>query len=240
MRRSPISICRGAPLLLMTVAGGCMVPQTPVGVINPPPTPAASSTSTWSPFTRTVNNEPPPPPSNDDANIIGVRKFIMQEPWLSFSPDGLRQVDGFKATIYLESGTTGKGAFGDGNIRVSMYTVDREGGSEHLRLAVQWELTPEQTVPWRVKKATRLGWGYGLRLPWGDADVGGKEVEVVFQFLRKDGTVVSSEPIRLRVPARNLRVVSRDEASPRGADGAGPIAAPAVPTAPSKSLVAGQ
>lgn len=146
----------------------------------------------------------------EDPNIIGVRKIISQEPWLSFSPDGLREVDGLKMTLYLESGTTGKGAFGDGTIRITLYSVEQTGeSSERLKREYRWELTPLQSLPWRAKDSNRLGWGYGLRLPWKGVDVSGKEVEIVAQFERRDGQMLSAEPIRLRVPARKSKIVTQ-------------------------------
>ncbi|MCK6455340.1 MAG: hypothetical protein L6Q92_02240 [Phycisphaerae bacterium] len=161
----------------------------------------------------TPRTEPP-----DDPNIIGVHKFVAQEPWLSFRQEGPPQVDGIKTTLYLESGTTGKGAFGDGTIRVSMYTVDRyPDGSEHVTRAYQWELTPEQSLPWRRVKETRLGWGYGLHLQWKDVDVADREIELVYAFERRDGRVVSSKPIRLRVPPR-ATVVRPEPKSPEKAE----------------------
>lgn len=184
--------------------------------------------------------EPPPiapkkiesvPAPEDDPNIVGVRKFISQEPWLSFNQEGLRQPEGFKATLYLESGTTGRGAFGDGTIRISLYTVDRDSKGERLKLAKRWEISPQDSVPWRARRPTQLGWGYGLRLPWGDAKLAGKEVEFVFQFVRRDGAMLSAEPIRMKVPPRNVRIVTRDDAPDEpGADQSQQAAAPAEAT----------
>jgi len=236
MIRNAISTLTAALVLLM-LTSACMVPQTPMGGTSSaaPAQAGTSSPGQWPMFTSASVRDAAAEAPKDDANIIGVRKFIAQEPWLSFSKEGLRQADGFKATLYLESGTSGKGAFGDGNIRISMYTVERDGDGEHLRLAVQWELAPEQTLPWRVKKATRLGWGYGLRLPWGDADVCGREVEVSFQFLRKDDAIISAEPVRLRVPPRSVRIVTRDEApvaSPAGQLGVRPVAPKSLASSP--------
>ncbi len=172
----------------------------------------------WAPPKDT--SEPPPivpkkmesvPAPADDANIVGVRKFISQEPWLSFNQEGLRQPEGFKATLYLESGTTGRGAFGDGTIRISVYTVERDSKGERLKLAKRWEISPQDSIPWRARRPTQLGWGYGLRLPWGEAKLGGKEVEFVFQFVRKDGAMLSAEPIRMKVPPKNMRIVTRED-----------------------------
>lgn len=157
----------------------------------------------------------------DDPNIIGVRKFLSQDPWLSFNREGVREADGFKATVYLESGTSGKGAFGDGILRVVMYSVqrDRRGAEETLTREYRWDLTPMQSTPWRAKRPTRLGNGYGLRLSWGSADVHGKEIELVFQFIRRDGSIVTAEPQRLRVPDRSVRVVNRIEPDAQAANG---------------------
>lgn len=157
----------------------------------------------------------------DDVNIIGVRKFISQEPWLSFNKEGVRQAEGLKATVYLESGTSGKGAFGDGILRVVLYSVHRDPqtGEETLRREYRWDLTPRQSVPWRAKQQSVQGWGYGLRLNWGNAEVRGREIELVFQFIRRDGNIVTGEPQRLRVPERNVRIVNRIDPDSLGATG---------------------
>lgn len=197
------------PLFVM----GCMQSQT-TGVnplIRTQPQPAPMPV-TQVPVYNPQAGDPPPPP--DEPNIIGIRKIISQEPWLSFNREGLRQAEGFKATVYLESGKTGRGAFGDGTIRVSMYVVDRGADGETLQLAARWELDPEQSIPWRARRPTQLGWGYGLRLPWGEANVNGREIELVFQYLRRDGVVLSSEPMRLRVPPRGVRIIARQDGSP--------------------------
>lgn len=192
----------------------------------------------WGPAPE--KSEPPPvvqkkiesvPAPADDPNIVGVRKFISQEPWLSFNREGLRQPEGFKATLYLESGTTGRGAFGDGTIRISLYTVDRDPQGERLKLAKRWEISPEDSMPWRARRPTQLGWGYGLRLPWGDAKLAGKEVEFVFQFVRRDGAMLSAEPIRMKVPPRNVRIVTRDDSADEPGEAEAPQAAEQPPPA---------
>jgi hypothetical protein len=166
---------------------------------------------------KTSNAGKQPP---DDPNIISIHKYVSQEPWLSFNPAGLREADGFKAAVYLESGTTGLGAFGDGTIRITMYVVERTDLlTEELVPMYRWELNSEQSTPWRFRNPTRLGWGYGLRLPWRDVDVSGKEIELAFQYQRRDGQMISSEPIRLRVPARSTRILAERRVENAGTTG---------------------
>lgn len=178
---------------------------------------------------------PPPPKPVDDPNIIGVRKFVSQEPWLSFNREGLRKVEGLKATVYLESGTTGRGAFGDGTLRVTVYSIEKlKDNSERLKREYRWDLEPAQTTPWRVKQPSRLGWAYGLRLKWGDeVQVAGKEVELSFQFVRRDGQIISAEPLRMRVPVTAARLATgaeeaEEESAPR------PVAPKLIPPKPAQ------
>ncbi len=169
---------------------------------------------------RRIDEVDRPPP--DDPNVIAVRKFISQEPWLTFSRDGSRDPEGFKATVYLESGSTGRGVFGDGLLRVVLFIVDRAAdGTERLTPMKQWQFTPEQSFPWRAAKRTWLGWGYGLRLPWTGIDPCGREIQLVFEFVRRDGQAVVSEPVRLRVPQRTTRVVSNPPFGPAAPPGFG-------------------
>lgn len=229
-----------AALFFALASAGCLQNQSGqfVPMWSPTPDPAQPP-----PIVRKKIESVPAPP--DDPNVVGVRKFVSQEPWLSFNREGLRQAEGFKATVYLESGTTGRGAFGDGTLRISMYTVDRDSKGERLRLAKRWEISPEDSIPWRARRPTQLGWGYGLRLPWGDANVAGKEVEFVFQFVRKDGAMLSAEPIRMKVPPNSARIVTREETLPEDETGPDEPAAPQQRPQPtvrrrvSKSLPAG-
>ena len=55
------------------------------------------------------------------------------------------------------------------------------------RLIKEWAFDVEQAMPFRAKKKSRWGWGYGLFLTWNDLDLRGKEVRLVITFERADG-----------------------------------------------------
>lgn len=141
------------------------------------------------------------------SNIARVHKFFETVPWLIFDDQGSGKIDGFKCTVYLEPptppGQPVKGVFGTGTILVEMFRLDRAaGGGEVATPVYHWELSPEKAFPWRARKPTLLGWGYGLRLQWGkDVDVAGKMVAIVIKYIREDGRVIGTKRKVLRVPA---------------------------------------
>ncbi len=142
-----------------------------------------------------------------ESNIIRVNKFFSADPWLCFNNDGTGRVDGVRLTVYLEGASQPKGVFGNGSILVEMYRLDRDAkGSESAALLHSWELPPHEAYPWRAKRPTGMGWGYGLRLPWPDElDVAGRQVAFLVKYRRDDGRLLSSSRQVLRVPApRNL------------------------------------
>ena len=139
-------------------------------------------------------------------DIVQVKKFYPGSPWLSFDEAGDPNPEGFKVNVYLLSAANGLGVFGDGNIVVTMYTVPEiqpEGAppAEPV-LKKRWVLTPEDCMPFRATRRTVMGYGYGLRLTWGDVDVLGKTVTVTIAFERRDGTIIQSQPQTFRVPPR--------------------------------------
>jgi hypothetical protein len=138
-----------------------------------------------------------------ESNIIRVSKFFSADPWLSFASDGSGKVDGVRITVYLEGPSAPKGVFGDGTMVVEMYRLDTDKhGRETATSVYKCELPPEQAYPWRAKKPTGMGWGYGLRLQWpAELDVQGKQVAFVVRYLRTDGRVVSSSRQVVKVPA---------------------------------------
>lgn len=138
------------------------------------------------------------------TNIIAVRTFGFKEPWISFDAEGDRNAEGFKLTVVLESGDGPQGVVGDGLLMIKMYRIDRGPGGKRMREpACEWEFTPEQATPFLSRKKREWGWGYGLRLNWGDADVYGREVEVVASFKLLDGRVIAGTPLSMKVPAKD-------------------------------------
>ena len=136
------------------------------------------------------------------SNIVSVNKFFSSVPWLIFDDPSSGRIDGFKCTLYLEGYDSPKGVFGTGTIVVTMYRIENDPlGREFTTQVHEWELPPHKAFPWRAKKATMIGWGYGLRLHWGkDLDVMGRRIAIVIKYIRDDGRVLSSSRTVLRVP----------------------------------------
>jgi len=148
------------------------------------------------------------------SDIIGVRRYFQNNPFLSFDDQSDPNPEGFKVTFYAVSDATQVGAFGDGLIRFKMYVIEPglEGEPATGRLVKTWEFDPQQAMRWRVRRRTTLGWPYFFHLNWGDADPYGKEIRIVPEFVRADGRVIKGSPKALKVPFRKQRVILLDEA----------------------------
>ncbi|HPF39939.1 MAG TPA: hypothetical protein P5081_12180 [Phycisphaerae bacterium] len=147
-------------------------------------------------------------PETERADIVQVANFVPTNPWLIFDPlDG--KIDGFKCNIYLGANHEGKfkGFFGDGTIVVQMFAdVGKDEAKSDMKLAHTWELTPDDAYPWRARKQTMLGWGYGLRLQWPkELELGGRKIAILVSYRRTDGRMISSsKPTVRRVPIRGV------------------------------------
>ena len=141
-----------------------------------------------------------------ETDVIAVKKFYAPVPWLSFDEAGDANPEGFKVTLYLVSARTDKGAFGDGDIIVSLYEYDPRPASRTYQprppeLFKQWVLDPAAVLPFRAKRPTFLGYGYQLRLNWGDIDILGKTISINIDFRRRDGRLIRGQPQSFQVPA---------------------------------------
>lgn len=148
---------------------------------------------------------PPPkaaPSAAPQSNVVRVTKFFNQNPWLSFTSDGSAMVDGVGFAVYLEGADGPRGVFGTGTIVVTMYRLDFDPlGREMATPVHEWVLPPDKAYPWRSKRATALGWGYGLRLQWPETvKVAGKQVAIIVKYVREDGREISSSRQVLKVP----------------------------------------
>ena len=191
---------RALPLLALAALnmGGCLNPKSndpPPWMPKPTKPPAPSKAATPEDKKTTL---PPPAP---DKNVNSVHMLIKQEPWISFKDDA--NPGGLQINLFLGSGSSDKGVYGDGTIEINMYrTVARRDGRKARVLVKKWEFDPEQALPYLLRRPTAFGWGYGFRLNWGDADVLGKEVMLVTRFIRPDGQIVAGQPKHLKVPPR--------------------------------------
>jgi hypothetical protein len=149
-------------------------------------------------------------------DIVRIRAFIRPKPWLNFDPSDPRKVNGLAITMYLESARLQKGVFGAGTIRVVLFedlvgdrskTTTAPNAPERVtgKKLFEWELTPDQAMPYRVvrrpERVSVMGDAYQLRLSWGDLDLSGKSVCVVLEYIRTDGQRVVRTPSHLRIPA---------------------------------------
>lgn len=146
-----------------------------------------------------------------DSNIVRVNKFFSQAPWLCFKNDGSKRIDGVSFTVYLEGSEQPKGVFGSGTLAVIMYRLDYDPlGNEMATELKEWRMTAEEAYVWRAKKASALGWGYGMRLNWDDKiDVSGQQVAFVVKYIREDGRTISSSRQVLKVPASAATVAHK-------------------------------
>lgn len=148
------------------------------------------------------------------SDIIAVRRYFENNPFLSFDDQADPNPEGFKVTYYAVSSATKKGAHGDGVIRFRMYIIEPavDDGPSVGRLAKTWEFDPQQAMGWRVSRMSALGWPYLFHLNWGDADPYGREIRIVPEFVRRDGHVIRGSPKDLRVPPRRREIILLDEA----------------------------
>ena len=137
-----------------------------------------------------------------EPNVVSIATYYTPyNPWL-WTPDRSR-VRGIIINAFYLGGPKNLGVFGDGVIRPTMYLLDTSQQSKQPpRLLKEWSFDPNQAMPFRAKKQTAMGWGYGrLPLVWGDElDLGGKEIRITVSFERRDGAIVHSGKKDFRVP----------------------------------------
>jgi len=146
-------------------------------------------------------------------DVTNIMASMRAKPWLNFDPGNPTKVNGIVMNLYLISGSTRKGVFGAGTIRVIMYEdLSGAGGGKAQSDAnkatgqklFEWELPPEQAMPYRVvrrpDKTYVMGDGYQLRLSWGDADLVDKRAAVVLEYQRADGQIVRRKPFWVKIP----------------------------------------
>lgn len=144
------------------------------------------------------------PSSMDRPDIIRVSTFYnSQRLWLNFDNPPTDVPQGLKFTVFLTGTQSELGVFGDGTLHMDMFRIDYNPDGEPTRTPVRhWSFNTQEAMPYRGKRPTRYGQGYGFRIPWGDVNVHGKEIQVTVSFERLDGTIVHGQPKGLKVPAR--------------------------------------
>lgn len=131
------------------------------------------------------------------SDIHGVRCLFDQQPWLNADAAGDRDPEGVRYRVFLDTGT-GKGVLREGTFYIEMYQVIRGPTGEIQRMLVSdWRYPTSQ---FGTISAKILGKGYHIQLRWAKKDVAGHEVEVITQFIDRDGKTTRSATKRLRVP----------------------------------------
>ncbi|MEE9293471.1 MAG: hypothetical protein V3W34_00695 [Phycisphaerae bacterium] len=137
-------------------------------------------------------------------DIVLVATFPdKQNPWLNFDDPPRDIPGGIKIPVYLADSRSPLGVFGDGTLCVNMYRIDRNSdGEEQPVLVRQWEFDTQHAHLYGFKERQRVGWGYQLRLNWGDADVLGREVMFLVSFKRHDGRIIQARRTFFKVPKK--------------------------------------
>ena len=130
-------------------------------------------------------------------NVVAV--YNPYTPWL-WTEDKARARGIYIGGLYL-IGPNWQGVFGDGVIKPRLYVMERQpDGTKAPVLVKEWSFGVEEVLPFRGKMRSKLGWGYGLPLDWGDLNLGGREIRVVVAFEGSDAQIVTSAKKDLIVP----------------------------------------
>ena len=131
-------------------------------------------------------------------DIMRIVTMWGSDPWIR---DGDRLAVGVKPRVYFIDSETERGSFVDGTIEAALYTVTPTPSGRSQKVFMhEWKLNREQAARYRSRKFV-TGYSYRLKLPWPqDIEVHGCQSEIVFAYLRRDGTLISSRK-QLRVPA---------------------------------------
>ncbi len=139
-----------------------------------------------------------------ESDIVEVVAIYNPFPWL-FSPDddASRAVGIRIRSLFLISGKTKKGVFGDGTLRMTLYGVQHPPGSRPVREKLyEWQFDKVQAVDSRVAKKTWMGYGYMFDLAWPEEmDLAGREIALGIDYIRTDGKLVRERPKYFQVMA---------------------------------------
>jgi hypothetical protein len=137
------------------------------------------------------------PRRSRSSDIHGVRCLYDQKPWINADAAGDPDPEGIRYRVFLDPGT-GRCVLRDGSFRIELYQIDRTdtGGVERV-LVSDWNY-PTSEFGTVVSKI--LGKGYHVQLRWGKKNIAGHEIEVITQFIDRDGATTRSATKRLRVP----------------------------------------
>lgn len=139
------------------------------------------------------------PPRAPPEEVIRVACAYHQVPWLSFGGDP--NPGGLKFNLFLVSKKTNKGVLADGLLQVRMHAKEpAPDGMLHRKEVCAW--TQDLNDVPHTTREFAVGWGYQPQLCWGDADVAGREVEIVIWYEDRTGRRVYAQTKSLKAPHR--------------------------------------
>jgi len=136
------------------------------------------------------------------SNIVEIIAIYDPLPWLLDPDDDTGKPLGIRIrSLFLVSGETKKGVFGDGILRMTLYGVRHTSGSRSVREKIhEWQFDKDQAVASRVAKKTWMGYGYMFDLTWPEEmSLAGQEIALGIEYQRTDGKVVRERPKYFRV-----------------------------------------
>ena len=153
----------------------------------------------------------PGPVLHDD--VVTIYHFYRLEPWVK---DEEGRIAGLEARVYFVPAGERKGAFVSGTIKATLcIRTPRPDGTYERTLVHEWTFDEAQAEGFRIVEPSRMGESYGFILRWpGEVNVAGRETEIRFSYVRKDGRVIIGRATPLMVPGFFARQPATRPAGP--------------------------
>ena len=133
-------------------------------------------------------------------DVVDISQFTTMVPWRWDEEAG--GVIGMNVRVYLVSAQTGRGTFVSGDLDVHLDVLTPKDGGSYVRQTVHsWTFTERDAYGFRVTNPSIMGASYGLILNWPPRiDVGGREVQLTFEYERANGQRIVRRGSRFKVP----------------------------------------
>jgi hypothetical protein len=158
-------------------------------------------------------------------DIVTVYHFYRVEPWLR---DEVGRVNGLSTRVYFVPAGGKGGCFVPGLIKAQVFSRDRRPDGTYARTpAYEWSFDQPQAAGFRIVKRSELGDSYGFVLRWPpELDLGGREIEVRFSYVRQDGRTIVGRGTPLAVPLATGQIPAGSATAPVGQPATRPVPPP--------------
>jgi hypothetical protein len=148
-------------------------------------------------------------------DVVDISQFITMVPWRWDEEAG--GVTGMNVRVYLVSAQTGRGTFVSGDLVVHLDVLVPQRDGSYVRQTLHtWTFDEQEAYGFRVTKPSIMGASYGLILTWPpEIDVGGREVQLTFEYQRRDGQLIVRRGSRKKVPDTAKPIVPQKTAESR-------------------------